>query len=217
MGAVVACPGKQGRAELTAAASLDPKISEELRRSVAEIGALHPTRMLSWLLDEAAPTSTLQPPTRPLPGPIGTHGTRMPTPVDHHGLATTPTRPSASQAHTCTGAAPRGGPGRPHVGAGRPDRPSGTAAEPAALARGLARSWRTATSPIDGCGVAKRVRAEALLVVVRLQDEGRKSGVYWSEVDTRDGCRRGLVAWDPGRGRERGWLLAGQLPPLTST
>lgn len=65
----------KARSEIAAVADLDPALTEDLRRSVADIAELHPRRIVGSLIDDATSGTT------PAPQPQVMRSTPMPAPA----------------------------------------------------------------------------------------------------------------------------------------
>ena len=90
------------RREITAAADLDPGITEELRRTVSDLGDLHPKRLAASLLSDPGPAPTPPPAATPVPAPPPA------APVNSFGASAADTSlgPRPADAAPSSGAAP---------------------------------------------------------------------------------------------------------------
>lgn len=98
----------KARSEIAAVADLDPALTEDLRRSVADIAELHPRRIVSSLIDDATGSTSAaaanQPPVmRSIPNPSA-----APAVASASATTSTPTASAAlvSTAPSATGPAP---------------------------------------------------------------------------------------------------------------
>jgi sec-independent protein translocase protein TatB len=84
----------RARREITEAADLDPAMTEDLRRTVADLGELHPKRLAASIFNDPAPSSTSTPAPRAAPAapmaPVAGEGSAAVSPT-----SAAPTAPAA--------------------------------------------------------------------------------------------------------------------------
>jgi Sec-independent protein translocase protein TatA len=97
----------KARSEIAAVADLDPALTEDLRRSVADIAELHPRRIVSSLIDDAtgstsAATANQPPVMRSIPNPSAAPAVAPASATPATAAAPLPTAPSATAPASAT-------------------------------------------------------------------------------------------------------------------